>query len=60
MTRLEELDPRKAKVVELRCFAGLTIEETEAALGISHATVERDLKMAKAWLAKEMATGGAD
>ena len=54
LTRLEAIDARKGKVVELRCFAGMTIEETAAALGISHATVERDLKMAKAWLAKEM------
>ena len=54
LSRLEELDPRKAKVIELRCFAGMTIEETAQVVGISHATVERDLKMAKAWLAKEM------
>lgn len=54
LTRLEELDSRKGKVIELRCFAGMTIEETAQVLGISHATVERDLKMAKAWLAKEM------
>ena len=54
LSRLEELDPRKAKVIELRCFAGMTIEETAQVVGVSHATVERDLKMAKAWLAKEM------
>lgn len=54
LTRLEELDPRKGKVIELRCFAGMTIEETAQVVGVSHATVERDLKMAKAWLAKEM------
>ncbi len=59
LSRLEEADPRKGKVVELRCFAGMTIEETAAALEVSHATVERDLKMAKAWLAKEMSAGGA-
>ena len=58
LTRLEAIDARKGKVVELRCFAGMTIEETAQALGISHATVERDLKMAKAWLAKEMLAGG--
>ena len=57
LTRLEEIDARKGKVVELRCFAGMTIEETAQALGVSHATVERDLKMAKAWLAKEMQAG---
>ena len=54
MTRLEELDRRKSRVVELRFFGGLTIDETALALELSHATVERDLKMAKAWLAKEM------
>lgn len=54
LSRLEEVDPRKAKVIELRCFAGMTIEETAQVVGVSHATVERDLKMAKAWLAKEM------
>ena len=54
LARLEKLDPRKSRVVELRFFGGLTIEETAAALDLSHATVERDLKMAKAWLAKEL------
>ena len=54
LSRLESFDARKAKVVELRCFAGLTIEDTAAALDCSHATVERDLRIAKAWLAKEI------
>ncbi len=54
---LEELagfDPRKARVVELRLFGGLTIQETIEVLDVSHATVERDLKMAKAWLARRL------
>ncbi|MEM1178148.1 MAG: ECF-type sigma factor [Acidobacteriota bacterium] len=51
---LQKLDGRKVQVVELRCFAGLTIEETAAVLEISHATVERDFKMAKAWLVREL------
>jgi RNA polymerase sigma factor (TIGR02999 family) len=51
LAALSQLDERKARVVELRFFAGLTIEETAAALAVSHATVERDLKLAKAWLA---------
>lgn len=51
---LEQLDPRKTRVVELRCFAGLTIDETADILDISAATVERDLKMARAWLVKEL------
>lgn len=54
LAKLEAFDARKAKVVELRCFAGLTIEDTALALELSHATVERDLKTAKAWLAKEI------
>ncbi|MEM1205226.1 MAG: sigma-70 family RNA polymerase sigma factor [Acidobacteriota bacterium] len=57
---LEQLagkDPRKARVVELRFFGGLTIEETAEAMEISHATVERDLKMAKAWLSRRLGAG---
>ena len=59
LARLEGFDPRKAKVVELRCFAGLTIDDTASAVGCSHATVERDLKIAKAWLAKEIRAAAA-
>ncbi len=55
---LAEFDDRKAKVVELRFFAGLTIEETADTLGISHATVERDFQAAKAWLANELSASG--
>lgn len=51
---LATFDPRKAQVVELRFFAGLTIEETAETLEISHATVERDFQAAKAWLASEI------
>ncbi|MEM8993818.1 MAG: ECF-type sigma factor [Acidobacteriota bacterium] len=54
LERLAAQDARKAKVVELRLFAGLSIEETAGALGVSRATVERDLKMGKAWLRREM------
>jgi len=52
--RLAERSERKAKVVELHYFGGLTYPETAAALGISEATVDRDLRMAKAWLANEL------
>lgn len=55
LAALERTDPRKAQVVELRFFGGLTIEETSDILGLSSATVERDLKLARAWLRKEMA-----
>ncbi|MCS6804682.1 MAG: sigma-70 family RNA polymerase sigma factor [Acidobacteriota bacterium] len=51
---LAAIDPRKSQIVELKFFGGLTIEETAEALGISHATVERELKMAMAWLGREM------
>ncbi|MEM8961506.1 MAG: sigma-70 family RNA polymerase sigma factor [Acidobacteriota bacterium] len=51
---LESFDARKSRVIELRYFAGLTIDETAEALGMSHATVERDLKAAKAWLIREL------
>lgn len=55
---LERLDPRKSRVVELRYFAGLSIEETAEALGISTITVTRDFKAARAWLARELGAGG--
>ncbi len=51
---LAKFDQRKARVVELRFFAGLTIDETAEVLEISHATVERDFQTAKAWLASEI------
>jgi len=54
LRRLAEHDPRKAKVVELHFFGGLTYAETATALDISEATVDRDLRMAKALLAREM------
>jgi RNA polymerase sigma factor (TIGR02999 family) len=50
LTALEQFDPVKAKVVELRFFGGLSIEETAAATGVSVATVNRQWRMAKAWL----------
>ena len=56
LTLLTELDPQQARIVELRFFAGLSVEETADLLGISGATVKRDWAMAKAWLAREMGT----
>jgi RNA polymerase sigma factor (TIGR02999 family) len=50
LTQLAQLDQRKARVVELRFFGGLTVEETAVALGISTQSVLRDWKLAKAWL----------
>jgi RNA polymerase sigma factor (TIGR02999 family) len=54
LTRLETIDPRHARIVELRFFGGLSIEETAAALEISPATVKREWRTAKAWLYKEI------
>ncbi|HMJ86700.1 MAG TPA: ECF-type sigma factor [Vicinamibacterales bacterium] len=50
LTELTALDPRLCRVVELKFFAGLTIDETAMALDVSAATVERDWTVAKAWL----------
>ncbi len=47
---LANFDPRQARIVELRFFGGLSIEDTGEVLGISHATVEREWRLAKAWL----------
>jgi RNA polymerase sigma factor (TIGR02999 family) len=52
---LAAFDARRGQVVELRVFGGLTIEETAAALDVSTDTVTRDWKLAKAWLARELA-----
>jgi len=51
---LAELDPRKCKVVELRFFGGLSVDETAQALKVCPDTVARDWRMAKAWLASEL------
>jgi len=56
--RLTKLDPQQARVVELRFFGGLTIEETAATLDISPATVKRHWTMAKAWLRREVVASG--
>jgi len=50
LTRLAEMDERKSKVVELRFFGGMTVEETAEALGVSPITIKRDWDTAKAWL----------
>lgn len=54
ITALLALDERKGRVIELHYFAGLTYEETAAALGVSAATVDRELRLAKAWLYREL------
>ena len=54
LERLAELSPRQAKVVELRYFVGMSIEETGALLDLSPATVKRDWTLARAWLQREL------
>jgi RNA polymerase sigma factor (TIGR02999 family) len=57
LTRLEQLDPTKARVVLLRYFAGLTIEETADAMNVSPATVKNEWAFARAWLHNALAAG---
>lgn len=54
LNRLATIAPQQSRVVELRFFAGLSIEETAEALGISPATIKREWNMAKAWLHREL------
>jgi RNA polymerase sigma factor (TIGR02999 family) len=54
MEKLEKLDPRQAKVVEMRFFGGMTVEEVAEALGVSKRTVEGEWTMARAWLLREL------
>jgi len=58
LTRLADHDERAARVVELHYFGGLTYDEIAEALGVSAATVDRDLRFAKAWLYRELKDGG--
>jgi len=54
LNRLAEIDPDQSRLVELRFFGGLTIEETAEVMHVSHSTVEREWKIAKAWLKREL------
>jgi RNA polymerase sigma factor (TIGR02999 family) len=58
LKRLEELDARKAKVIELRFFGGLSVEETAGILKLSPQSVMRDWRLARSWLAKELLQNG--
>lgn len=55
LTRLAALDAQQARIVELRFFGGLSVEETAEALGVSTATIKRHWAVARAWLARELA-----
>ena len=54
LDRLAALDPRQAKVVELRYFGGMTVEEAAEVLDVSAKTVKRDWSIARAWLRREL------
>ena len=58
LSRLEATDPRKAKIVTLRYFAGLSIEETASALDLSPATVKNEWTFARAWLFRALGSHG--
>jgi RNA polymerase sigma factor (TIGR02999 family) len=57
LTALEALDPQQCRIVMLRFFGGLTVDETAAAIGVSPRTVDRDWRMAKAWLKIRLGRG---
>jgi RNA polymerase sigma factor (TIGR02999 family) len=56
--RLQEMDPQQARIVELRFFAGLNVEETAEVMGISETTVKREWRSAKAWIHGNVAGAG--
>jgi len=59
LTRLEAIDPQEARIIELRFFAGLSVEETASAMGVSPTTVKREWSVARKWLAREMGRASA-
>jgi RNA polymerase sigma factor (TIGR02999 family) len=59
LIKLEQVDPQKSRLVELRFFGGLSTEEAAEVLGVSPATVTRQWRAAKAWLLRELSRGGA-
>ena len=59
LDRLEAINERLCRVVECRCFGGMSVDETAAALGTSPATVKRDWAFSRAWLNRELAGSGA-
>jgi len=60
LSRLERFDPRQARIVELRYFTGLTIEEIAEVVGVATKTVQRELNVAKAWLYSDLKPKNAD
>lgn len=60
LTRLAAIDPRQSRIVELRFFGGLSVEETAEVLGVSEITVKREWRIAKAWLYDQLKTSADD
>ena len=60
LNALEAIDPRKCKVVEMRFFSGMSVEETATALHLSVGTIKSDWRLAKAWLARELSGAARD
>ena len=60
LNQLAKIDPRQSRIVELRYFGGLTIEETAEVISVSPATVKREWMMARAWLHQEITESGLD
>jgi RNA polymerase sigma factor (TIGR02999 family) len=60
LNTLEEIEPRNCKVVEMRFFGGLSVEETADALHVSTGTIMRDWRMANSWPARELSSGRRD
>ena len=58
LTKLASLDERKVRVIEMRAFGGMTVEDTARALGVSEPTVKRDMRLAQAWLRRELELRG--
>ncbi len=59
LNKLADIDSQQSKVVELRFFSGLSVEETAKVMSVSERTVKRDWQVAKAWLRRELSRGGA-
>jgi len=57
---LADIDPRKSRVVEMRFFGGMSVKEVAEVLNVSQETVQRDWRLAKAWLLRELGEGTAD
>ncbi len=60
LERLGQIDPRQSRLIELRFFAGLSVEEAAEVMGVSEATIKREWRSAKAWLHRELASVGQE